>query len=788
LKKLTPTDLNNFDIEKIVQSAKLDDLSEKSSSLFKDTKGAIGQEKAIEALKFGLFMEQKNYNIYVAGSAGCGKKTLALKLAKELAEKRQAPPDLCYVYNFENPKTPKLLKLEKGLGEIFKKDMSSLVEDLTYILTEVIKGDEYEEAKSKIIKKFEDRRETLINIITEKAKLQNFEVKHSDTGIYFLPIIDEKAVSEEDFSELEEEQQQRILEESKNLKKLLSPIMAKIKSFEAEVRKSITELEYEKLLFKIGSYIGELLIKYEKYEDIVDYLKQAKEDMLENLELFTYEADSSEEEMLMMMPWASKKDAENPLEKYKVNVIVNNKELEHAPVIFLNTAGYRDIVGEIEYDNEYGNYTTDFTKIRAGALHKANGGYLIIYVHDINYLALDALFTALKREKAIIEPIREFQTITLNMINPEPLNLDLKVILLGDYYIYNVLSYDENFKKLFKIRAEFDHEMDFQKNAHKVLSFIKNNANLTEEAEIEFIRFLMREAGKKNKLTADFNLAKQILEEAATWAKIEGKEVVTLELLKKALKARDNRHNLYEEKLTEMIENGTLLLEASGSRVGQINGLAVIDMEEYAFAKPSKITATCYTGENGIINIEKEARLSGKLHDKGVHILTGYIGSTYAKESPISVSIRIAFEQNYSGIDGDSASSTEAYAIISAISELPLSQELAVTGSMNQFGHIQPIGGVTEKIEGFFDTCKSLGLTGNQGVLIPYTNINDLMLKSEVIEAVEKDEFHIYAVKHIEEGLELLMGMPIDKINAKVMENLKKYSKSSDNNKKTKRT
>lgn len=777
LKKLAPNELNNFNIETLLKNTEPKEYE------------VIGQNKATSALQFGLFMDKKGYNIYVSGGTGFGKKTAAIKYAEEIAKKRPTPPDLCYTYNFENPKSPKLLKLTPGLGKVLKKDMKDLIEDLITTLTSVVKSDEHEEAKEKIIKKFEEKRELLVDLISEKAKNQNFEVKQTGAGVYFLPIIEGKAVSEEDFGELEEEAQQKILEESKLLKKSLAPIMGKIKSFEAEIRKNLTELEYQKLLFELGNAFSDLFIKYEEHEQIILYLKEVKEDILQNLDLFLEEVEQAEDEMQMLMPWIAKKDTDSLFERYKINVLVDNSELSHAPVVFLHSVGYKDIIGEIEHDTEYGNYVTDLMKIRAGALHKANGGYLVLYIQDINYLALDALFTALKKEKLTVEPIREFQTIALNLINPEPLDLDVKVILLGDYYIYDILSYDDDFKKLFKIRVEFDYEMDFENNISEILAFINDNAKqafgafasqaapcLTDEAKIEFIRFLMRESGKKTKLTTDFGLAKEILEEACAWAKIEESTTVTAEILEKTLTARNNRHNLYEEKLNEMIEEGTILLDVKGKQVGQINGLAVLDTGDYSFAKPSKITATCYAGNEGIINIEKESKLSGKIHDKGTHILTGYLGSTYAKENPISVSISIAFEQNYSGIDGDSASTTEAYAIISAISEIPLSQELAVTGSMNQFGHIQPIGGVTEKIEGFFDTCKRLGLTGNQGVLIPHTNVNELMLKEEVIKAVAENRFHIYAIKHVEEGLELLMDMKIDEINAKVNEKLKKYN------------
>ena len=776
MEKLTWSLLNNFEIENILKNIKPEKYN------------IIGQQKAIETLKFGLLMESKNYNIYVCGESSSGKKTAALKYAKEIAKEKKAPPDLCYVYNFENPKVPKLLKLQNGLANMLKKDMKEIIEELLEVLTEVMKSDEYETSKTKIIRNFEDKKDLLMQFISEKSKVKDFEVKQSGTGIYFLPILEGKTLTEEEFSSLPEEEQIKIIEDTKNLKKSFAPVLRKMRDYDLEVRKSIADLEYEKLLFEVGNSFGELFIKYESHEEIIKYLKATKEDVLLNIELFLEEVESPSEEEVLLMPWMTKKDSENSLSKYKVNVLVDNSSLKSAPVIFKENAGYRDIVGEVEYDTENGNYITDFTKIRAGELHKANGGYLILYISDMNYLAIDALFTSLKKGNVEIEPIREFQTMALNLISPEPLDLDVKIILLGDYFAYDALSFYDDFKKLFKIKVEFDYEMELKKeeNIAHLLSLIDEKSRLTKDAKVVLFKFLIKMAGHKNKITTNIDLVIETLEEASLHAKIDKKEVIDKQIIEKTIKARNLRNNLYEEKLTKMIEEGKLLIDVKGSRIGQINALSVIEMDEYSFGKPSKITATCFAGTSGIINIEKESRMSGKIHDKGVHILAGYLGSTYAKEEPISVSIRIAFEQNYSGIDGDSASSTEAYAIISAISGIPISSEIAVTGSMNQFGDVQPIGGVTEKIEGFFDTCKQFGLTGNQGVIIPHTNIDELMLNDEVIEAVKDDKFHIYAISHIEEGLEILMNVPIAEIHAKTKEELKKYSDKAKDNEKTK--
>ncbi len=448
---------------------------------------------------------------------------------------------------------------------------------------------------------------------------------------------------------------------------------------------------------------------------------------------------------------------------------MDNSNLKGAPVILSYNTNYTNLIGEIEFENEMGNFTTDHMKIKGGLLHKANGGYLIIQIEEMlkNTYTLETLFRILKTGKINIEHLKELYIggISVSTIKPEPLDIDIKVILIGSEYYYDILSaYEEDFKKLFKINCIFDYEMnDTDENIKKMAKFIKSFAkkeNLLEfeiSAIKEIIEYSYKLSGKQNKLTTKFNALSEILIEASAWANMENSEKVEKSHIKKAIKKKIEFLNIYEEKLTEMIIENDIIIKTKGKEIGEINGLAVLDYGDYAFGKPSKITCTTYVGNAGIVNIEKEAKLSGNIHDKGLQVITGYLGNKYAFEFPLSFSCRICFEQNYSGIDGDSASSTELYAIISSLSGIPIKQNIAVTGSVNQKGEIQPIGGVNEKIEGFFDICNKRGLAGEEGVIIPYQNIKELCLKDDVINAVKNDKFHIYPIKNIDEGLEILM-------------------------------
>ncbi|MDR1533014.1 MAG: AAA family ATPase [Clostridiales bacterium] len=762
--------------------------------------GIIGQERAARALDFGMRMKARGYNIYVAGLPGTGRTTFAKAYAEKRAETRPIPPDLIYIYNFAKPKAPILLTLPAGSGKTFKAEMEELLDRLADELPRVFAAKEFENKKSEILKEYQTKRDKVIKVMTDEARVQNFGVKTTNTGIYFMPIINGEIISEEQYDALTQEEKDGISENSEIMQKRASEIMRELRDYEKQSRSDVEEHEYSVGLFTVGHHLSVLLEKYAEDQRIINYLMTVKEDILENIEDFLDETPD-DEEMQALLPWYTRRGTEDAMAKYKINLLVDNSELKGAPVIVDHNPTYANLVGEVEYDNEYGNLTTDFMKIKPGLLHKANGGYLILQAYDVlsNPHAWETLRQVLLTREIIIEPLREFTTgLAMSGVKPEPAPVDVKIILVGSSHYFDLLYYyDDEFQKLFKIYSEFDYDMPCDRPAvMEAARFVKKF--VTDEGTKDFdvtavarlVEHLSRLAERKDKLTTRFNRVMEILNESAAWAEDENSDIITRSHVEKAIREREYRLGMYEEKLSEMIEEGIIMVDTHGAKIGQINGLAILDEGDYVFAKPSRITATTYVGKAGIINIEKEAEMSGNIHEKGVQVLSGYLGQTYAQEFPLSLSSRICFEQNYSGIDGDSASSTELYAVLSSLAELPIRQDIAVTGSINQHGEIQPIGGVTYKIEGFFDLCEKRGLTGKQGVIIPKQNIVDLVLKDKVVEAVKDGMFHIYSISHVDEGVEILTGVtagqrnekgkyPADTVHGKVYRKLKDFYKKS---------
>lgn len=757
----------------------------------------IGQPRAAEALKFGLQMKEQGYHIYVCGATGTGRTTFAREYAKAKADTEPVPPDLCYVYNFKNPKCPKLLRLPAGTGKRLKEDMNELLSRLSLELPRTFAEKSYEQKKNEIVKVLKNKQDEIIKEMSVEARKQDFEVKNSTSGIFFVPIVEGEAITEEQFETLSPEQKEIITKKSESIQQRAAEALRKIKDFEKITKKEVEELDFALGLFTVGHHMNNIIEAFGEEPALLEYLKAVKEDVLDNLVDFVTEDSDEEEAIQAFMPWHNKKSAEDNLTKYRVNLLTDNSELTGAPVVVDYNPSYANLVGEVEYDNEYGNFSTDFMKIKPGLLHKANGGYLILQAQDIlsSPHAWETLRRTLITEKIITEPLREYTTgVAVSGIKPEAIPVDIKIIIIGGAYYYDVLyTYDDYFEKLFKIRADFDYEMRLnEQNISEIVKFINRYAKeeskmpFSQCAIARFIEHSTRIAERKDRLTTRFNRLAEIIKEAVAWAKADNAEIITAAHVKKAIERREYRFNMYEEKLSEMIEEDTVIISTEGEKIGQINGLAVLDTGDHIFAKPTRITATAYMGKAGIVNIEKEAEMSGSIHDKGIQVLIGYLGQTYAKDFPLSLSSRICFEQNYSGIDGDSASSTELYAVLSALAELPIRQDIAITGSINQHGEIQPIGGATFKIEGFFGLCKKRGLTGKQGVIIPTRNIRDLVLKDEVIEAVKAGNFHIYPICHIDEGFEILMNLPAgkypypaDTVHGKVFRKLRSYHRKA---------
>lgn len=779
-----------------------DDFSFCSTAELEPLEGIIGQDRAVKAFDFGLHVKIKGYNIYMSGPSGTGKTTYAKASTERLAATEDVPLDWCYVYNFQNPRSPLALSFPAGKGRKFRDDMSELVQLFQTELQKVFRTEDYEKQKTELLRGFDEKRDALMDQMSKEAAENDFQVKTTNSGIYFMPVVDGKPVGEEEYDDLAEDVKDVIEKNSQIVQEKASAIMRDIRELDKESKRCVDQLDYKVGMFAIGHHVSAVQEKYEQNEKAVAYINAVKEDVLENISQFFEDEEDGEEGLASLLPMLSKKQPEDVTLKYKVNLIVDNSETEGAPVVTTFNPTYYNLVGEVEYDSEFGNLTTDFMKIKSGLFHKANGGYLIVQAQDILSApqAWEALRRVIKTKEINMDAIREqLGTVVAPTLKPEPIPANIKIIMIGSSYYYELLStYDEEFDKFFKIRADFDYEMPrSQENMLKIAQFIKGftmrekTMDFDVSAVCAVVEYSSRAAERQNKLSTRFNHLAEILGEAAAWAKLDGAEMVTAKHVQKTIVEKEDRLRLYEEKLDEMLEENVIMIDVDGAEVGQINGLAVLDMGSYAFGNPSRITATTYVGKSGIVNIEKEARMSGQTHDKGVQIITGYLGQTYAQKFPLSLSCRVCFEQNYNGIDGDSASSTELYCILSSLAELPIRQDLAVTGSVNQKGEIQAIGGVTYKIEGFFDLCKKRGLTGKQGVIIPVSNIRDLVLKDEVVKAVKEGVFHIYPISTIDEGIALLMSTPAgekdekgeyppDSVHGKVMAKLKAFWKYAE--------
>ncbi len=748
--------------------------------------GIIGQERAAEALSFGLKMKAKGYNIFVAGISGTGRSSYTYSMVSKIAARENNNKDYVYVYNFKNPDEPRAISFKAGEAKHFQKYIDTVVDKLYKELPKVFSSIEYELGSNEIAQKYEKMGQKLISELNGYAKERGFYFQHSAQGLLTIPLKEDGSLmNDEEYGNLSEEEFTKLRDKSQELNKEVTEYMNKMRSLEQKLRDKITELD-KKTGEKIVSFFFDNLIeKYALNEKVLLHINDLKEDMVEHINNFKEQQNPPENPF-----FTQSEDPKKFFERYKVNLFIDNSDKTGMPIVNETNPTYYNITGMMEYKNEMGLQTTSFMNIKPGALHRANGGFLILNVKDLfsHQFAWEGLKRALKTDKITIETLnKQYGYVVTSTLKPEPIDMDVKVILIGDYYTYSALfTYDEDFRKLFRIMSDFDVEMKgTPENVYKFARSIatqckeKGLKHFSKEAVGKVLQYSARLADSKDKLSSRYNQLVEILYEADAFSD-ETSEFVTAQDVQNAVNAKKYRNNKYEEKLNELYEDGTLLIDIDKEKIGQINGLAVMGVGEYSFGKPARITASSYKGKSGIINVEREVRRSGSSHDKGVLILSGYIGEKYAKETTLSVTTSITFEQNYSGIDGDSASSTELYVILSSIAQMPIKQYIAVTGSISQKGEIQPIGGVNEKIEGFFDICVQRGLTGSQGVIIPKQNVKNLILKDEVIEAVKKGEFHIYSISNVEEGLEILTGLDHDEIEEKIREGLKFYEEKQE--------
>ena len=757
----------------------------------------IGQERGIKALEFGINVDVKGNNLYIEGPSGVGKTMYTKNYLDSIAKKKKVPNDWCYIYNFQNPNEPIAVSLPAGQGKEFKESMDGFIQEVKKDIKKTFNADDFEKEKALIKKEFEEKREVVMNKLNEASLKHGFQVRSAQNGIYMMPVIDGKIIPEEEFDKLEEKVKQEYEAKSVIVQQQIMDAISQIKQIERQSDKKVAEWQSNVALLTVNAHINFIKSKYKRNKKINQFLNDVKQDVLKNVSYFLEEdKQPSPQQQMQHGPMQRKQD---PCLNYRVNLFIDNSNKEGCPVIMDSNYSYQNLFGKLEYENYYGALKTDFTMLQPGLMHKANGGYIIFQAKDLlsNPMCYEELKRVLRVKELGIDNSNEQRTaMAMISLKPEPIPLNLKVILIGNASIYHtLLSMDSDFRKLFKIKVEFEETAPINEdNVNKLARFVHTFCEqeelppLDKSAMARIVEYASRMAGDNQKLSTKFSDLAQIIGEAGTWAKLGKSKIVTEEFIKKALAERTERIKKYDAKYIEMIKDNTLLINTKGSLVGELNGLTVMTIGDYTFGKPAKITVNTYTGKGGVVNIEREVELSGSTHSKGVYILSGYLGEMFAQDIPLCLTASICFEQLYNGVDGDSASSTELYGLLSSLSGIPIKQSIAVTGSVNQKGQIQPIGGVNEKIEGFFQICKMRGLDGSHGVVIPVQNVNNLQLSDEVVEAVKNKEFHIYAVSTIEEGIEVLTGVPAGKkdkdgkfpagtVNHLVYEKLKKYAK-----------
>lgn len=757
--------LSELPVEKLRRECDISVLRCETTKTLAPLTSIIGQERAVRALKFGLGIRERGFNIYVAGRPGTGRTTAVKNFVEEVARVEPAPPDWCYINNFSNPYEPKAIKLPPGKGREFRDDVKRLIENVRIALPKAFESDDYAIKREATVRAIENQRKALIDQLNAKVQQEGFIIQSTPIGIMLIPVIKGKPLTEEELLALPQKAKEVIQEKRARLEPELRNTMRQFLEMEQKIRDALNKLNRDVALYAIGHLVGGLLEKYKATPEVVAYLQEVQSDILDNVVQFVRKGEP-QQQLPFPLPWMK----EDPFKKYEVNVIVDNSNLKGAPVVIESNPTYPNLFGRTEKEVQLGALVTDFTMIRGGALHKANNGYLIIPAEELlrDPFAYEGLKRALRSGQIVIEELEaRYGFISTKSLKPQPIPLSVKVILIGSPYLYQLLfALDMEFTEFFKVKAEFDTTMArTQENVRQYAAFVctlcqkENLKHLDGSGLAKLVEYSSRLAEDQQKLSTRFAEIADIVREANFYATQENSKLVTGIHVKKAIEERIYRSKLIQEKIQEMINRGILLIDTDAEKVGQVNGLSVMGLGDFAFGSPSRVTASIGLGREGVIDIEREAKMGGPIHTKGVLILSGYLNDKYARDKPLSLSARLVFEQNYAGVEGDSASSTELYAILSALSGLPIKQGIAVTGSVNQKGEVQAIGGVNEKIEGFFEVCKAKGFTGKQGVMIPESNVQNLMLKEEVVEAVKAGLFHIYAVKTIDEGIEILTGV-----------------------------
>jgi len=759
----------------------------KTTAEIEPVSGDMGQERALRALRMGVELTASGYNLFVCGLSGTSRGGMIVRMIEEMRPQSEPAPDRCYVNNFKNADRPRLLTLPRGSANAFKKEVESGIDFLRRRIPQVFEGEPFQRQKTRIVERFTAREKELMDEFTRRIAREQFALGRMQVGAVALPeifpVLEGQMVPIEEIpklvqdGKLENAAAEELERKYDRFRQEFTVVYRKTLSLSRELASEMSYLEQEAASVLVDGVIEELKEKYPN-PPIAEYLEEVRHHILDNLDPFK-EREGEDEQPPSEGgggPRPERTDRD-PFRVYGVNVILAHGEQDKCPVIFETIPTYANVFGTIHrsYDTR-GGWNSDFMDLRGGSLLRADGGFLVMYALDT--LTETGVWRTLKRTlnhgKLEIQPVDVFFPFSTAAMKPEPIDVHVKIILIGDRQMYELLhDYEDDFKKIFKVRVEFDEEMNWSDEVLKQYSG-RIRKLCDDEKLLPFDRSAVaaileqgvRYAGRRGKITTRFFDLADLARESSYVTRHEGQKVITADHVRKALDAKIDRHNLTETKIQEMIDQNLIFIDTTGERVGQVNGLSVLEIGGYAFGKPCRITASVALGKVGIINVERESNLSGRFHDKGVQIIAGYLRQQFAQDKPLSLSASICFEQSYSGVDGDSASSTEIYALLSALSNLPIRQELAVTGSVNQHGDIQPIGGVNQKIEGFYDVCRHKGLTGKQGVLIPAENVDDLMLRDDVVQAVTKGEFQIYPVSTVEQGVEILLGVSAGKRNS----------------------
>ncbi len=744
---------------------------------------ALGQDRAISAVELGINIKSKGYNLFCLGPEGTGKTSLVKRILVKEAKNRPTPNDWVYVYNFDEPHKPIAISFEAGQAPEFAKDIDKLIEEFSSSIPAVLDSDEYKAALSIIREKYKQKKEEYVRLLQKKAKGKSVSLLHMPVGLVVAPVKNGEVLSPEAFDELPEDEKKSLIEDLNSMQEEIENTAQDLPEWEDKQRKESSVLREKFIKVAVKNPIDNLRHKYKGHKQVNDFLKAVQKNIIENIEDFLPNGGNEGngqgegEDALTALLSRMNKQEEDKFAKFKVNVVVKNEPDSGAPIVHLDHPTQGNLVGKVERLQQYGALLTDFTLIKAGALHHANGGFLLIDARKLllQPYAWDSLKRALASKTIKIETPSDETSFTTISLDPMPIPLDVKVILTGDEELYEVLSErDPDFSDYFKVEADFgvlmdrteENELEYAKLIGS-LSKKKHLRSLNRQAVAKVIEYSSRLAEDSEKLTAHIASIGDLLREADYWARKSKANQIGKNHIEQAINAQIYRSDRIKQAMLEQIDKGTILIDVEGERVGQINGLVVYNFSRTSFGKPSRITTQVRIGKGEFINIEREVEMSGPIHSKGVLILQSLIANRFAKEYPLSLSASIVFEQSYGGVDGDSASSTEYYCLLSAIANLPIKQSIAVTGSINQFGEIQPIGGANEKIEGFFDVCNHRGLTGTQGVIIPRTNVKDLMLREDVLAAVDEGRFHIWAVDTVDDGIEILTGIPAGKPDKK---------------------